>query len=67
MKNKRIMESIVPSRYRISIHPNFDDHTFKGEETIYLKIRSVSRNIELHSVDLKLSDVFCRFKGGESK
>src|SRR3989344_1648077 len=57
-KHERLISWISPSQYQITIHPDFSDHTFKGEETIFLTLRKASRSVVLHSANLKLSGVF---------
>ncbi|MBI3633025.1 MAG: M1 family metallopeptidase [Candidatus Vogelbacteria bacterium] len=46
---------IKPERYRLMIHPNLMDFSFKCEETIYLRTEKATREIALHGVDLKIT------------
>lgn len=62
-KSQRLLADIKPERYKITIHPNFKDHTFSGEETIFLALRKASKKIVLHSVNLKISNVFLVIAG----
>ncbi|MEK7066742.1 MAG: M1 family metallopeptidase, partial [Patescibacteria group bacterium] len=54
-KNKVLLPAHVrPERYRLMIHPNLSDFTFKGEETAYLKISKPTKDITFHSTEIKV-------------
>ncbi|MBI3627245.1 MAG: M1 family metallopeptidase [Candidatus Sungbacteria bacterium] len=59
--------NLIPERYRIRLHPNLQASTFRGEETIYLVLKKLTKRITLHSKDLKLSGVIFRSKNREVK
>ena len=68
MKNKKsitLSAHVKPERYRLMVHPNMEDFTFKCEETIYLKISKASREIVLHGVDLKVTEAVLASGGNE--
>ncbi|HYF04887.1 MAG TPA: M1 family metallopeptidase [Patescibacteria group bacterium] len=57
MKKKpsvRLTKDVVPSRYRITLKPNFENFTFYGEETIFLSLKKPQREIVLHAKELKV-------------
>jgi puromycin-sensitive aminopeptidase len=58
---------IKPERYRLMVHPNIEDFTFKCEETIYLNITKASKEIVLHGVDLKVTEAVLIAGGKEYK
>lgn len=52
---------VMPERYRLILHPNLDEFTFRGEETIYLKILKPTKEITLHAVELGIEEaIFIR-------
>ncbi|MBI5139887.1 MAG: M1 family metallopeptidase [Candidatus Vogelbacteria bacterium] len=58
-KNKVLLPAHVnPERYRLIIHPNLSDFTFKGEETAYLKVSKPTKDITFHSVEIKMEHAF---------
>ena len=66
-EHKRLLADIKPERYKLTIHPDFKNHTFSGEETIFLTFRKASKKIVLHSVNLKISDVFLKIASRKIK
>jgi len=56
--HKRLLNNLKPDRYKLIIHPDFKDHTFRGEEVIFLTLKRPTKKIVLHSVNLKISDVY---------
>lgn len=69
-KNKKsiiLPAHIRPERYKIMVHPNMEDFTFRCEETIYLKIDKASKEISLHGVDLKVTEAILISAGKEYK
>ncbi len=55
MKNSyRLPVHVRPERYRIMLKPNLENFTFEGEETIYLTLEKSTKEIILHSADLKI-------------
>src|SRR3989344_6251300 len=65
--HKRLLEDIKPERYKLTVHPDFKDHTFKGEETIFLSLNKPTKTIILHSVNLNISGVSLKISGQELK
>ncbi len=69
-KNKaheRLLGDIKPERYKLTIHPDFKNHTFSGEETIFLALRKPAKKVVLHSVSLKISGVSLKIGSKEFK
>jgi aminopeptidase N len=58
----RLPKHISPQRYRIMMRPDFTDHTFSGQETIFLTLGRATNAITLHAVDLKISQAKLRYK-----
>ncbi len=70
MKNKKsitLPAHVKPERYRLMIHPDLNNFTFKCEETIYLKLDKPVKDIALHGVDIKVSEALLRAAGKEYK
>ncbi len=61
----RLSTHVVPERYRIMLQPDLEAFTFSGEETIYFRLTKSTRQITLHSKDLKITtaDVVANHKG----
>ncbi|MBI5220762.1 MAG: M1 family metallopeptidase [Candidatus Liptonbacteria bacterium] len=57
MKNVRLPAHVLPSRYRMLIHPDLKKFTFRGEETISLRLAKATSTITLHAKDLTISQV----------
>ena len=51
---------IKPERYRLMVHPDLNNFTFRCEETIYFKIFKPTLKIILHGVDLKVTHALLR-------
>lgn len=60
-KSVRLPAHIVPSYYKILLHPDLEAHTFSGEETITITLSKPVREITLHSVDLDITSVAISF------
>ena len=54
-KTVRLPEHIIPKRYSITLHPNLNEFTFKGEEEILLKITKPTKEITLHAAELEIT------------
>ena len=65
MKNVRLPKYIKPEKYELTIKPDLDGFTFEGEEVIHLNIEKSTKEITLHSKDLKISAVEFRGKSLE--
>ena len=50
----RLPTHVRPERYKIMLKPNLENFTFEGEETIYLNLEKSTKEITLHSADLKI-------------
>lgn len=57
LKNIRLPEHIVPERYSLTLAPNLEDFTFKGEEEIVLTITKPAKEIILHASELQIDSV----------
>ena len=53
-RDVRLPAHVSPERYQLMLRPNFGDFTFYGEETIDLKIDKPSKEITMHSDELKV-------------
>ena len=54
MKNVRLAKHIIPKEYDIKLHPDLENFTFEGVETIHLSILQKTRIITLHSKELEI-------------
>ncbi|MDO8493330.1 MAG: M1 family metallopeptidase, partial [bacterium] len=66
-KSMTLSAHVRPERYRLMIHPDMEKFTFRCEETIYLKIDKVVREVALHGVDLKVTEAILLAGGQEYK
>ncbi len=57
----RLSGAVVPTNYRIFLHPDLEAHTFSGEETISLLIVKPAKEITLHSSELAIASVSIQF------
>jgi aminopeptidase N len=53
----RLSDSVVPTRYQLSFHPDLAAATFRGEETVEVDVRSATKSITLHSAEIELERV----------
>lgn len=53
-KSVRLSKFVCPTKYKITLKPNFETFTFSGEEIITLQLLTPTNKITLHSVDLKI-------------
>jgi len=56
-------ETARPSKYRITLQPNFDDFTFKGEQSVDLKILEPTSTIVLNALELRIDSVTLHANG----
>ncbi|MFA7310175.1 MAG: M1 family metallopeptidase [Candidatus Paceibacterota bacterium] len=54
-KSVRLTTHVVPTRYDIHLIPDLKSFTFKGEETIELKLKKPAKAITLHAKDLNIA------------
>jgi aminopeptidase N len=54
---QRLPETATPSHYQITFTPNFNDNTFKGEETIDVRVLKPTNEITLNAAEISFSDV----------
>ncbi|MCE9549320.1 M1 family metallopeptidase, partial [Candidatus Nomurabacteria bacterium] len=64
MKNKpkksvRLSADVIPTEYDIKLHPDLENFTFEGIETITLSILKPTKSITLHSkeIEIKTADI----------
>ncbi len=59
MKKKalRLTSDVLPIKYNLHLHTDFDSHVFSGSESIELKLLKSQKKIVLHSVDLEIKSV----------
>lgn len=60
---QRLPRTIIPEHYTIHLTPDLAAGTFEGEETIRVAVKEPAAAIELHAVDLDLSDVMVSVDG----
>ena len=56
-------ETARPSKYRITLQPNLDDFTFKGEQSVDLKILEPTSTIVLNAMELQIASVTLHANG----
>ena len=55
--------NVKPSKYRMTLQPDLDTFTFKGEQTIDIEIVVPTARIQLNAAELEVSDVILRRNG----
>ena len=55
IKSERLPKHISPVHYEITLEPDLVAHTFRGEETITIKLEKNLKEITLHSNDLDIT------------
>ncbi len=53
-KSVRLPNHILPIRYDLSLKPDLESFTFEGREVIQIKINKLTKDITLHSKDIKI-------------
>ena len=53
---QRLPQTVLPTRYELTITPNLAAETFHGEETIDVVVRETTSTVKLHAVDLVVHD-----------
>lgn len=53
-KNVRLSKNIVPLEYDIKLHPDLENFTFEGAETIRLSLLKPTKSITLHSKEIEI-------------
>lgn len=61
----RLPNHIIPKRYSITLFPNLNEFTFKGEEEIILELTKPTNKITLHAAELEIE--FCEILVGTKK
>ncbi|MBM10819.1 MAG: aminopeptidase [Chloroflexi bacterium] len=56
-------ETTLPSKYRITLQPNLDDFTFKGEQSIDLKVLEETSTIVLNAMELEIASATLHANG----
>ncbi len=62
----RLPEYVKPERYKVMLKPDLKKFTFEGEETIYLNLEKATKQITLHSIELKIESAEWVHKGKEN-
>jgi len=57
-KSVLLSPHVVPSRYRLFIHPDLSNFTYRGEETITLNITKPTKAITLHALGVKVGRAY---------
>lgn len=69
MKNKkpkvRLSTGIIPIKYDIQLHPDLENFTFEGTETITVSIQKPTTKVILHSKEIEITTA--EFKSGKDK
>jgi puromycin-sensitive aminopeptidase len=67
-KSVRLPGHVTPQRYQIMLKPDLDAFTFSGEETIFFTLSKATKQITLHSKDLKIisAEVVANHKNGKN-
>ena len=55
--------NVKPSRYRLTLQPDLDTFTFKGQQTVDIEIVTPTARIMLNTAELDISDVTLRREG----
>ena len=55
LKNIRLSEHVNPERYSLTLFPNLEEFTFKGEVEILLTIARSTKEITLHASELEIN------------
>ena len=53
-KSVRLSKNVVPVEYDLQIHPDLENFTFEGVETILLEILKPTKTLTLHSKELEI-------------
>lgn len=61
-KSVRLSRDIVPIEYDIKLHPDLENFTFIGEETINLNILKPTKKLTLHSKEIEINTVSITIK-----
>ncbi len=56
MSDFRLPDTVKPKNYRLTLTPDLDALTYKGEVAIELDVRGATREITLNSVELEIAD-----------
>ncbi len=62
MKNRsvRLSKNVVPTEYEIRLHPDLENFTFEGVETISVDLLKSTKTLTLHSKELKIETAKAR-------
>src|SRR6185436_11011398 len=52
----RLPASVKPKAYRLSLEPDLDALTFRGEVTIEMDVKTPTRDIVLHAANLEIDE-----------
>ncbi|MEK7459456.1 MAG: M1 family metallopeptidase, partial [Patescibacteria group bacterium] len=55
--NIRLSKYVIPDKYDIQLHPDLENFTFEGIETIHLSILKQTKSLTLHSKNLEIETV----------
>ena len=51
----RLSKNVIPFEYNIKLHPDLENFTFEGIETIILSVLKPTKSITLHSKEIEIS------------
>ena len=54
----KLPSNVSPSRYLLTLEPNLDDFTFRGEELVYIDVREPTSTIVLNCIEIAIQS--CR-------
>lgn len=60
---QRLPETAVPTNYKITFTPNFNNDTFSGDETIQIKVPKETNRIVLNSAEIQFQEVTIKAGG----
>src|SRR3989344_5778879 len=66
-KSHRLIGHFRPQRYKIILHPDLEQFTFKGEEVISFNLTKPENKITLHAHEVKIGRVLLRSFGKQIK
>ena len=62
----RLPSEVRPLKYNLTLDPNLDDFTFRGEESVELKIAEPTDRITLNAAELQISEVRLELEDGSA-
>ena len=57
--------TVRPSSYDLTLEPNLDDFTFRGEETVVVEVREPTTSVVMNAAELEVQSCRVTLRGGE--